>query len=97
MRVQDIVCGIEDRKRWRIRLEFIQPRLDLEAALKLGRLTRQSVKSSTRNLCFFMLRHIAGERLGFQFVANNRSIHFVEDWPGAVGQALQDDGPHYGI
>jgi hypothetical protein len=31
--------------------------------------------------------------LGFQIVDNDRTFHFQEDRPGAVGQALLDDGP----
>ena len=31
--------------------------------------------------------------LGFQFIANDRVFHFLEDRPGAVRAALSDDGP----
>jgi hypothetical protein len=37
--------------------------------------------------------NLFARELGFQFVANDRAFHFIEERPGAVGQALLDDGP----
>jgi hypothetical protein len=37
--------------------------------------------------------NLFARELGFQIVANDRAFHFIEERPGAVGQALLDDGP----